>query len=59
MTSFYVRRTARIHPLRPHVAHAEPIDGDTSALVRPYLVEQEHADLVGDEAADYEWTAGR
>lgn len=45
---FYVRRTGRIHPPRPHVAHTEPIDGDTTAIVRPYLVEQEHADRATD-----------
>lgn len=44
ITSFYVRRTDRIHPLRPVKAHAELIDGDATAVVRPYLAEQEHAD---------------
>jgi hypothetical protein len=48
ITSFYVRRTARIHPLRPHNTHTEPIDGDTTAAIRPYLAEQEHADRATD-----------
>jgi hypothetical protein len=48
VTSFYVRRTARIHPLRPLITHAEPIDGDATATVRPYLTAQEHADLTLD-----------
>lgn len=57
MTSLYVRRTGRIHALRPHIADTEWIDGDTTAVVRPYLVEQGHADQAG--AAGYEWTAAR
>jgi hypothetical protein len=44
VTSLYVRRTARIHPLRPHIADAEHIDGDATAIIRPYLAEQEAAD---------------
>lgn len=53
MTSLYVRRTARIHPLRPRAEHAEPIDGDATATIRPYLVEQEHADRSTDSTAPY------
>jgi hypothetical protein len=58
VTSLYVRRTDRIHPLRPHIADTEHIDGDATPLVRPYLPEHEHTDLddtvpcwIGDTSA--------
>jgi hypothetical protein len=47
ITRFYVTRTARIYPARPHIADTEHIDGDATAVVRPYLAAQERADLAG------------
>lgn len=54
--SIYVVRSARAHALRPYRPDVEPIDGDATALVRPYVAEQERVALesavpcwVGDE----------
>lgn len=39
--SIYVVRSARAHALRRYRPDTEPIDGDATVMVRPYVMTQE------------------